>query len=200
MSPPDPRSDLTAGERIICALDLPALDEALGLVDRLEGSVHWFKIGMELFTREGPRAVEAVLERGAGVFLDLKYHDIPATAERAVEAAGAIAPPHRIAAPAYGGPSRSLSPPRPREAEHRAWSEIPPERSVSDRESPSRSEMSRRRGGRGHLPAHIALAPGGRRSPGGSDRCLHHWGRATIRRGVGSAPAGIRPGRTDRRR
>jgi orotidine-5'-phosphate decarboxylase len=90
MTPPDPRSDLTAGERIICALDLPALDQALALVDRLEGSVRWFKIGMELFTREGPRAVEAVLERGAGVFLDLKYHDIPATAERAVEAAGAL--------------------------------------------------------------------------------------------------------------
>jgi orotidine-5'-phosphate decarboxylase len=45
---------------------------------------------MELFTREGPRAVESVLERGWGVFLDLKYHDIPATAEHAVESAGAL--------------------------------------------------------------------------------------------------------------
>ena len=90
MSAPDPRGTLAPEERIICALDLPTLDGALRLVDSLDGSVSWFKIGMELFTSEGPRAVEAVLERGAGVFLDLKYHDIPATAERAVGAAGAL--------------------------------------------------------------------------------------------------------------
>lgn len=90
MSAPDPRGALTPEERIICALDLPTLDEALRLVDSLDGSVSWFKIGMELFTSEGPRAVESVLKRGAGVFLDLKYHDIPATAERAVEVAGAL--------------------------------------------------------------------------------------------------------------
>lgn len=90
MSAPDPRGALAPEERIICALDLPTLDEALRLVDSLDGSVSWFKIGMELFTSEGPRAVESVLGRGAGVFLDLKYHDIPATAERAIEAAGAL--------------------------------------------------------------------------------------------------------------
>ncbi|HBK79333.1 MAG TPA: orotidine-5'-phosphate decarboxylase [Nitrospinae bacterium] len=87
---PDPRAPLSPAERIICALDVPALEDAMRLVDSLEGSIRWFKIGMELFTREGPRAVEAVLERGAGVFLDLKYHDIPATAERAVASAGAL--------------------------------------------------------------------------------------------------------------
>lgn len=86
----DPRGNLSPADRIICALDLPSLDEALLLVDKLEGIIRCFKIGMELFTREGPPAVEAVLERGAGVFLDLKYHDIPVTAERAVEAAGAL--------------------------------------------------------------------------------------------------------------
>lgn len=88
--PPDPRGPLAPAERIICALDLPTLPQALRLVDALEGSVRWFKIGMELFTREGPHAVEEILQRGAGVFLDLKYHDIPATAERAVVSAGTL--------------------------------------------------------------------------------------------------------------
>ncbi|MEE9240285.1 MAG: orotidine-5'-phosphate decarboxylase [bacterium] len=90
MTAPDPRAALTSAERIICALDFPSLDEALRLVDSLGESIRWYKIGMELFTREGPPSVEAVLRRGAGVFLDLKYHDIPATAGRAVEAAGAL--------------------------------------------------------------------------------------------------------------
>ena len=57
MSAPDPRGTLAPEERIICALDLPTLDGALRLVDSLDGSVSWFKIGMELFTSEGPRAV-----------------------------------------------------------------------------------------------------------------------------------------------
>ena len=89
-SPPDPRGGLAPAERIICALDLPALPEAARLMDALEGEARWFKIGKELFTREGPRAVEAALARGAGVFLDLKYHDIPPTARGAVRAAGEL--------------------------------------------------------------------------------------------------------------
>ena len=89
MTPPDPRGPLAPAERIICALDLPALAEALRLVEALGSSVRWFKIGMELFTREGPRAVEEIRRRGAGVFLDLKYHDIPATAERGFAEAAA---------------------------------------------------------------------------------------------------------------
>jgi len=90
VSMPNPRGPLTPAEKIICALDVPTLDDAIRLVDSLEGRVHWFKIGMELFTREGPPAVETILKRRAGVFLDLKYHDIPATAERAVASAGAL--------------------------------------------------------------------------------------------------------------
>ncbi len=90
MDAPDPRADLAPAERIICALDLPTLPEATRLMDALEGAARWFKIGMELFSREGPPAVEAVRARGAGVFLDLKYHDIPATARRAVKSAGEL--------------------------------------------------------------------------------------------------------------
>lgn len=90
MDAPDPRAALAPAERIICALDVPALPEALRLMDALAGCARWFKIGMELFSREGPPAVEAVRARGAGVFLDLKYHDIPATAQRAVKSAGEL--------------------------------------------------------------------------------------------------------------
>ena len=71
-------------ERIICALDFKNMDLALNLIMKIEKYIQWYKIGMELFTKEGPPAVEKVIQRGASVFLDLKYHDIPATVEKAV--------------------------------------------------------------------------------------------------------------------
>ncbi len=70
---PDPE------DRLIVALDVDTLAAALELVDRLDGIVRRFKIGSQLFTAAGPAAVEAVRKRGAHVFLDLKYHDIPNT-------------------------------------------------------------------------------------------------------------------------
>lgn len=90
MSLPDPRKPRHAADRLICALDVPHLDEAKALLDALSGRIRWFKVGIELFTRAGPPAVEEVLGRGAGVFLDLKFHDIPTTAERAVASAGEL--------------------------------------------------------------------------------------------------------------
>ncbi len=66
-------------ERLIVALDVETLVAAGTLVDRLDGLVHHFKIGSQLFTACGPAAVEAVRKRGAEVFLDLKFHDIPNT-------------------------------------------------------------------------------------------------------------------------
>lgn len=77
----------SAKERLIVALDVPALDDALELVDTLASSVEWFKVGSELFTAAGPQAVAAVRERGKRVFLDLKFHDIPRTVGAAVAAA-----------------------------------------------------------------------------------------------------------------
>ncbi|HEX7048622.1 MAG TPA: orotidine-5'-phosphate decarboxylase [Longimicrobiales bacterium] len=72
---------------IIVALDLPSLDSALAIVDRLGDAIGYYKIGAPLFTRAGPTAITRLHERGKRVFLDLKYHDIPNTTAQAVAAA-----------------------------------------------------------------------------------------------------------------
>ncbi len=76
--------------RLIVALDFPGLAGAESLMDRLSGIVSYFKIGHQLFTASGPRIIEAVKRRGARVFLDLKYHDIPNTVAGAVGAAASL--------------------------------------------------------------------------------------------------------------
>ncbi|MGC2502653.1 MAG: orotidine 5'-phosphate decarboxylase / HUMPS family protein, partial [Silvibacterium sp.] len=68
-----------ARERVIVALDVPNAERALGLVERLDGIVQWFKVGLELYLSEGNSIVDAVRSRGYSVFLDLKLHDIPNT-------------------------------------------------------------------------------------------------------------------------
>ena len=70
--------------QLIVALDRDSLDEALPLVDAAGDSVKWYKIGSQLFCKEGPAAVKALKERGKKVFLDLKFHDIPNTVANAV--------------------------------------------------------------------------------------------------------------------
>lgn len=77
-------------ENLIVALDLPTASEALGLVDALGDSADHYKVGAQLFTREGPDFVRELKARDKWVFLDLKYHDIPHTVARAVEAAAAL--------------------------------------------------------------------------------------------------------------
>ena len=68
---------------IIFALDVGSWAEAQRFVAELRDWVWGFKIGKELFTWMGPQVVEMVQERGGKVFLDLKYHDIPATVAKA---------------------------------------------------------------------------------------------------------------------
>jgi orotidine-5'-phosphate decarboxylase len=81
---------LNVADKLIVALDFATLDEAESLIDKLEGTARMYKVGSRLFTASGPRAVELVKERGAKVFLDLKFHDIPNTVAQACEAAAEI--------------------------------------------------------------------------------------------------------------
>jgi len=72
--------------QLITALDVDQLREARAIIDGCL-SCDWFKVGAQLFTRRGPRAVAYVRDLGRRVFLDLKFHDIPNTVAKA--AAGA---------------------------------------------------------------------------------------------------------------
>ncbi len=72
---------------LIVALDLPGERRALELVDRLGDGVDFYKVGLELFTREGPSVLRELHTRGCRVFLDLKLHDIPNTVASAAVAA-----------------------------------------------------------------------------------------------------------------
>lgn len=74
-------------DRLIVALDVADLAQAERLLDRLQGLVTTYKVGSQLFTSVGPAAVECVRKRGARVFLDLKFHDIPTTVAGAVREA-----------------------------------------------------------------------------------------------------------------
>jgi orotidine-5'-phosphate decarboxylase len=71
-------------ERIIVALDVDSGDRALYFVRELMPDANYFKIGSQLFTACGPTFVREVIQEGARVFLDLKFHDIPQTVAKAV--------------------------------------------------------------------------------------------------------------------
>jgi orotidine-5'-phosphate decarboxylase len=75
--------------KLIVALDVSTLKQARALVDILYPEVKIFKIGSQLFTQKGPEAVRMVREKGAQVFLDLKFHDIPNTVACAVKSSKA---------------------------------------------------------------------------------------------------------------
>jgi len=77
-------------DKIIIALDVPDTDGALRLIDSLSDQGQppaLCKIGLELFTAEGPSVVKAVKSRGCEIFLDLKFHDIPNTVAHAIKSA-----------------------------------------------------------------------------------------------------------------
>ena len=79
-----------AADKIIVALDVPTRKEALKLAEQLRPEISFFKIGLQLFTAEGPEIVRAVQGAGAKVWLDLKLHDIPNTVGRTVESAASL--------------------------------------------------------------------------------------------------------------
>jgi len=71
---------------VLVALDVPTEDAAMGLARDLAPTVGGFKIGSQLFTSAGPEIVRRIRGLGGAVFLDLKFHDIPNTVAKAVEA------------------------------------------------------------------------------------------------------------------
>ena len=76
-------------QRLIVALDVPSAAAAQKIVAAVGDSAFCYKVGMQLYTAEGPQVVRDLAGSGRKVFLDLKYHDIPSTVAAAVrEAAG----------------------------------------------------------------------------------------------------------------
>ncbi len=93
-----------ARKRLIVALDVPDAATAAVLVNRLERTCQWFKVGMELFTAAGPSVIELLVARGHSVFLDLKFCDIPNTVAGAVRSAAALGV-RLVTLHASGGPA-----------------------------------------------------------------------------------------------
>lgn len=76
--------------RVIVALDYPDAKNALALASRLDPRLCRLKVGNELYTAAGPSLVEGLRKSGFGVFLDLKFHDIPNTVAGACAAASEL--------------------------------------------------------------------------------------------------------------
>ena len=74
---------VNARERLILALDVPSVEEADRLMDRVAGAIDFVKIGLELYTAAGPEIVKRAIGRRLRVFLDLKFLDIDETVRRA---------------------------------------------------------------------------------------------------------------------
>lgn len=109
-----------ARDRLIVALDYGSAADALAMVDRLEQSCLWFKVGLELYLAAGRGIVEMLGNRGFNVFLDLKLHDIPNTVAGAVRSLAdsgaslltvhAAGGPAMLAAAVEAAASKSASP------------------------------------------------------------------------------------------
>jgi len=80
--------ELPAGRRIITALDVPTMDQALSLAERLGAGGGFVKVGLELYSAAGPEVVHRLKNLDRDIFLDLKYHDIPNTVASAARIAG----------------------------------------------------------------------------------------------------------------
>ena len=76
---------IARAERLIVALDVASAKDAQALVERLGEAVRFYKVGLELFMAGGYfELVEWIGQRGAKVFVDLKFFDVPETVRRAV--------------------------------------------------------------------------------------------------------------------
>ncbi len=82
--------DLPAIRRIITALDVPTMDQALSLAERLGAGGGFVKVGLELYSAAGPEVVHRLRNLDRDIFLDLKYHDIPNTVASAARVAATL--------------------------------------------------------------------------------------------------------------
>lgn len=96
------RVGVSAGQRILVALDVDEREQALALARELRDEVGGFKVGVRLFYRHGPRIVEELAAAGTRLFLDLKLHDIPETVAQGVRALAGLGA-HIINVHAAGG-------------------------------------------------------------------------------------------------
>src|SRR3954462_13772690 len=76
--------------QLIVALDVSSSPEAKKIVASLGDAVQFYKVGMQLYTAEGPPIVRELVGSGKNIFLDLKYHDIPNTVAAAVREAAKL--------------------------------------------------------------------------------------------------------------
>ena len=72
---------------LIIALDVPSANHIRNIVDSLPTTINFYKVGLEIFTADGPHALDYLKKTNRKIFLDLKLHDIPRTVARAVAAA-----------------------------------------------------------------------------------------------------------------
>ncbi|MEE2830329.1 MAG: orotidine-5'-phosphate decarboxylase [Myxococcota bacterium] len=79
-----------ARERLVFALDVDSRDEALSIADSLADELLWIKVATRLYTTEGAGLLAELQERGFRIFLDLKFHDIPAQVEGACRSAARL--------------------------------------------------------------------------------------------------------------
>jgi orotidine-5'-phosphate decarboxylase len=77
-------------QRLIVALDVPTAAAARRIVAAVGNSALTYKVGMQLYTAEGPQVVRDLVASGRRVFLDLKYHDIPNTVAAAIAEAARL--------------------------------------------------------------------------------------------------------------
>lgn len=89
---------------LIIALDTNTLEQAEFFVEETRSYCQIYKVGLELFTACGPKAIEMIHQKGAQVFLDLKLHDIPHTVGSAIKAAHQLGV-RFLTVHAMGGPS-----------------------------------------------------------------------------------------------
>jgi len=77
-------------DKLIVALDVSNKNDALKIIDGLDGAADFFKIGMELGLRVDDEFISSLVKRGKKIFLDYKYHDIGNTVEKAVKNAASL--------------------------------------------------------------------------------------------------------------